>query len=82
MEIFKLGNAVVVCESKSTRNGFKHEATLLINGCEHETAKCMYQNRTWESYRFQTVLHKVLEKATVLSADKIRRFKKKYANSY
>jgi len=59
----------IVCEAKSTRNGFKHEATLLLNGTSHETVKICYLNRTWERYEFQSVLSKLIEKTTALSED-------------
>lgn len=67
MTTFTCGKTTIVCESKSTRNGFKHEATLLIGGYEHAKAKCMYLNRTWESYQYHSVIQKVLEKTDRLS---------------
>ncbi len=85
MTTFKLGDAAVVCESKSTRNGFKHVATLLVGGYERGSVKCLYLNRTWESYQYQSVFHKALDMARSdknLSRDKVRRFKKKYANKF
>jgi hypothetical protein len=64
MEIFKIGNGIeIVCRSERTRNGFRHLATLLINGVEKENGKCCYINRTWERYEFQSVLYNVVEKA-------------------
>ena len=53
-----------ICEWKKTRNGFKHEAILLRNGEEIERAKACYLNRTWESYEYQSVLLKLLRKAS------------------
>lgn len=62
MKIFKIAKGLeVVCESLKTRNGFKHTATLLINGRDCESVKCTYLNRTWESYEFESVLKKLLE---------------------
>lgn len=52
----------VLCEWKKTRMAFKHEATLLLNGSQVGFAKICYQNRTWESYDFQSVIHKVIDK--------------------
>lgn len=78
MRVFKLGNAIVVCESKSTRNGFKHTASLVIRGYEICEAKCMYFNRTWESYQYETVFHKVLDMTDQLTHTKKKRFIKKY----
>lgn len=62
-QIFKLeGDNIAVCETHSTRNGFKHTATLFKNGFDYDTVKVCYLNRTWESFRYQTVLNKLLEK--------------------
>lgn len=53
-------NYTVVCEFKKTRTAFKHVATILHNGSEVHSTKVCYQNRTWESYEFQTVLHNAI----------------------
>ena len=45
-----------VNESRSTRSGFKHETTMFVNGCERGTNTVHYLNRTWEAYRYQTVM--------------------------
>lgn len=62
MKIFKLDKEYkAVCQSESTRYGFRHLATLIHNG--HETgykAKCCYYNRTWESFEFESVLHQLI----------------------
>lgn len=64
MKLFKINkNIEVVCRSEKTRNGFRHLATLLINGREREDGKCCYLNRTWEKYEFQSVLYDVINKA-------------------
>lgn len=34
---------------------FWHKSILLDNGKKMSTAKCQYENRTWESYPYQTV---------------------------
>lgn len=61
MKIFKINKRVeIVCNSESTRYGFRHLATLFVDGVESANTKCTYQNRTWESYEFQSVLHKVI----------------------
>ena len=60
MEIkkFKINNMEIefVNESLSTRNGFKHVTNMFINGCKYGTNTCHYLNRTWERYRYQTVM--------------------------
>jgi hypothetical protein len=62
MKTFKLNDEyTVVCEWKKTRMAFKHVATIIRNGCEVFDTKICYQNRTWESYEFQSVLHRAIE---------------------
>jgi len=61
MKTFTLNeHYAIVCEWKKTRMGFKHEATIMQNGCEVYKTKCCYQNRTGGSYEFQSVLHKAI----------------------
>lgn len=49
----------IVCQVVNTSNGFKHIATLLVNGCDIATAKVCYINRTWERKQFDTVIAKL-----------------------
>lgn len=64
MKIFKINdNIEVVCQSERTRYGFRHLATLIINGIEREKGKQCYYNRTWEHYEYQSVLYDVIAKA-------------------
>lgn len=61
MREFKLDEHIsVVCDWKKTRTAFKHEATLLLDGNEIDKTKICYQNRTWESYEYQSVLLKLI----------------------
>jgi hypothetical protein len=61
MKLFRIDDKyTVVCESKSTRSGFKHEATLFKGALTLTKAKAMYYNRTWEQFEFETVIKKVL----------------------
>lgn len=63
MKSFRLDeNFTVDCEWKKTRMAFKHEATLYRDGIERDKTKICYQNRTWESYNFQSVLHKIIDR--------------------
>lgn len=45
-----------VNESIGNRSGFVHRSTLLENDHEVATHKVQYINRTWESYRYQSVM--------------------------
>jgi hypothetical protein len=62
MRNFKLDDVYsIVCESKDTRNGFKHVATLLKNGVSIYDTKIRYLNRTWERFQYESVLLKVVD---------------------
>jgi len=64
MNVFKINKKIEIeCRSERTRNGFRHLATLLINGSESQNGKRCYLNRTWEKYEFQSVLYEVVNKA-------------------
>lgn len=70
MKNFRVNEKIeIICESKKTRSGFKHIATLLINGSETDNTKCCYLNRTWERYEYQSVLSKIIEKTKILSKE-------------
>jgi len=70
MRTFRISERIeIVCESQSTRSGFRHLATLLFNGIEQESTKVCYLNRTWERFEFQTVAKRLIEKSKVLSDD-------------
>jgi len=70
MKIFEISDKIkAVCEFKKTKNGFKHEATLFINGVERDKAKVCYLNRTWERYEFESVLLKLIEKSKSLTEE-------------
>jgi hypothetical protein len=62
MRIFTLSKDYsVVCNFKSTRSGFKHEASLHKNGLSIYQTKICYLNRTWEAYEYESILHKVID---------------------
>src|SRR3990167_2143506 len=68
MRIFKVNRKIeIVCDWHKSRIAFKHTATLLYNGTELETVKICYQNRTWESYEYESVLEKLVEENKTLS---------------
>lgn len=82
MKSFKITKQIeIVCDSARTRNGFKHTATLLIDGREQENVKINYQNRTWERYEYQSVLEKLVAKSTILS-DRQKRTATKFIKNY
>lgn len=48
--------ASVICESSSTRQGFKHTCKLFYKGRLIFQDKINYYNRTWESFEYESVL--------------------------
>lgn len=46
--------------SRSTRHGFAHDTEVLINGYHCRKSTCHYLNRTWECFRYQTVMLKAI----------------------
>jgi hypothetical protein len=61
MTIFNLNNEYnIVCNSESTRYGFRHLVTLCFNGRDIAKAKACYYNRTWERFEFESVINKVI----------------------
>jgi hypothetical protein len=47
-------------ESRSTRHGFAHDTTLFKGYYSIGKATCHYLNRTWECYRYQTVMQRCI----------------------
>lgn len=77
--IFKVSErAQILCEFVSTRNGFRHDARLFINGNEEDKAKVNYINRTWERYEFDTVIEKLLQKTDLLTDAEKNTFRKSH----
>ena len=64
MKIFDINqNIKIICDTKNTRNGFKHIATLFINNNDILETKICYLNRTWESFEYESVINKLKELA-------------------
>ena len=65
------------CNSRSTRNGFAHDCEVWDeNYNDICKVSCHYLNRTWESFRFETVIHNAIGaiEASEIS-DEILRYK-------
>lgn len=68
MTRFKIKKGIdVVCKSENTRYGFRHLATLVVNGQYVDTATRSYQNRTWEAFEFQSVLYGLLDNSNYVT---------------
>ena len=56
------GNKIeAFCYSGNTRNGFKHECEIAVNGRVVAKTKICYLNRTWEQYEYQSVIYKAVD---------------------
>jgi hypothetical protein len=67
---FKINEVVTIeCKAQKTSYGFRHLATLYKNNLKLATAKTCYYNRTWESFEFQSVIHKLAEQTKSLTED-------------
>jgi hypothetical protein len=81
MKRFKVNREYeIVCEWKKTRNAFKHEATLLRNGIEKDNTKICYVNRTWESFEFESIVEKLLDKTGILTKRQKNNFLKRISD--
>jgi len=80
MKSFRLNNRMqIIAKSEKTRTGFRHRATLLVDGREVNEATEHYQNRTWESYEFETAINKLIDKTSQISPEVKQKFKDKIA---
>lgn len=60
----KINNSLeVICDARDTNQGFAHVAKLYQDDQLITKTSCQYINRTWECYRFSSVLHKLLGKS-------------------
>ena len=41
---------------KDSPSGFVHETEMYVDGWQTSAARCYYINRTWERYRYQSVM--------------------------
>ena len=42
------------CSARDTRDGFAHDATIIIDGRRARKHTSYYLNRTWEAFRYQS----------------------------
>ena len=59
----------IVARTGKARDGFNHFATLYNRRSADDEVKVHYINRTWESYEFQSVLYRAVEKSRSLSKE-------------
>jgi len=74
-------NLTVECEYYETRYSWGHKAYLLRDGRQIDYKKIVYQNRTWESYEFESILS-CLAGSKELTLKEQTLFKKKIASNW
>jgi hypothetical protein len=61
MEYYKINEDLTIrAESYSNGHNWGHKAYAIYQGREVASAKCVYYNRTWESYKYQSVMQKLV----------------------
>ena len=81
-------HAEITFESVGTNYGFKHQGEIWANvqpieddGSKdynkyesiYKNAKCIYYNRTWENYNFQSLIINLLEKSKMFTEKEIQK---------
>jgi len=65
---FKITEDVTIyTKTQDTNYGFRHMATLFKNSRELKTVKCCYYNRTWESFKYESVIKKLAKESKALT---------------
>jgi len=78
-KLFTVNEHITIsCRAEKTRSGFRHLATLLIDGWLSEKAKVCYLNRTWERFEFQSVIKALAEKTGKETRELIRDYAENY----
>jgi hypothetical protein len=69
----------LILSDKDTKNGFKHIARVFENGKEIGSVNCVYCNRTWEAYEYQTVILKAIKEFInePLQSELLEKYRKK-----
>lgn len=64
-------NSYITLETIGTKNGFKHEATLVKRQTKNIKVKINYLNRTWERFKYESVMKKLLKKIGLTEAEQM-----------
>lgn len=54
--LYNINDIMFINSSRNIRNGFAHDSELFINGRNYGENTCHYLNRTWECFRYQSVM--------------------------
>lgn len=66
----------LLLNSESTRTGFRHIARYFINGSVKVKVKVCYINRTWERFKYETLLHNLATKIESVTKAEPEHYKK------
>jgi hypothetical protein len=69
VDVFKKYFRDLVLWTENTRSGFKHCAQF--ESFPASQVACNYQNRTWESYQYESVIKKAIAKYIELTGRKV-----------
>lgn len=79
VRIFKIDkDKEIQAVSEKTRNGFRHRATLVVDGTAVDETKANYLNRTWESYEYESVVNSLINKSSYISPTEKEKLKNKF----
>jgi hypothetical protein len=80
--VFRIDDkAEIQATSERARDGFRHRVILKVDGVEVDKVTVHYQNRTWESYEYETAIDKLIDKSSYISPDEKEKLKKKFAEA-
>jgi len=67
---FKINDRItIVCYWQNTSYGFRHVARLVKDNEIVDQKSASYYNRTWESYEYESVLRRLVEKTKYLTEE-------------
>ena len=82
VRVFRINDKMqIYANAEKTRNGFKHTATLIVDGQEVDKSVAHYQNRTWESYEYETAVSNLIEKTSYIPSGEKKEIEKKFAEA-
>jgi hypothetical protein len=79
-KVFRIDDKTeIYVQSEKTRSGFRHVATLVVNGMPVDKATAHYLNRTWESYEYESVINDLINKTSYIPKENKQKLKDTFA---
>jgi hypothetical protein len=83
METFIINDRVKIeADYYETRNSWGHKAWLYLDGNEIAFNRARYYNRTWESYKYQSVMQGAVDKAEKILGEALTTECREYLRDY